>query len=120
MNTSQYPLGTRLARAMRENSKVKLFLASHLHEWDAFRLDGGSGVWQIVEGNGGAHLDESWKPDGGQYYGYSMVTIYNSGKIILEGYGRPVPPPPQKFYEDEPVPPEPATLREQLVIFSPS
>lgn len=118
LNSEEYPFGTRLARVMRENSKVKLFLASHLHRWDSARLEGGEGVWQVVVGNGGSHLDTDWNPQGGVYYGYSIVSVYKSGKIIVEDFGRELPPPPQKFYEGEPVPPVSATLRNTLVIQS--
>jgi hypothetical protein len=116
LNSEEYPFGTRLARVMRENSKVRLFLASHLHRWDSARLEGGEGVWQVVVGNAGCHLDKDWNPQGGVYYGYSIVSVYRSGKIIVEDFGRELPPPPQKFYEGEPVPPVPATLRNTLVI----
>ena len=116
LNSKEYPFGTWLARVMRENSKVKLFLASHLHRWDSARLEGGEGVWQVVVGNGGSHLDTDWNPQGGVYYGYSFVSVFRSGKIIVEDFGRELPPPPQKFYEGEPVPPVPATLRNTLVI----
>jgi hypothetical protein len=120
MNSEEYPFGTRLARVMRENSKVKLFLASHLHRWDSARLEGGNGVMQIIVGNGGSHLDTDWNPEGGVYYGYAIVRVYESGTLIVEDYGRELPPPPQKFYEGEPVPPAPATLRNTIIIQSSS
>ena len=116
LNSEEYPFGTRLARVMRENSKVKLFLASHLHRWDSTRLEGGEGVWQVIVGNGGCHLDTDWNPQGVVYYGYDIVSVYRSGKIVIEDFGRELPPPPQKFYEDKPVPPTPATLRTTIII----
>ena len=71
---------------------------------------------QVVVGNGGSHLDTDWDPQGGVYYGYAMVSIYESGTLIVEDYGRELPPPPQKFYEDEPIHPAPATLRNTIKI----
>lgn len=118
LNSEEYPFGTRLARVMRENSKVKLFLASHQHRWDSAILEKGEGVWQVVVGNAGSYLDRDWNPQGGVYYGYSIVSVYKSGKIIVEDFGRELPPPPQKFYEDDPVPPATATLRNTIAIES--
>ncbi|MDQ7826484.1 MAG: metallophosphoesterase [Candidatus Eremiobacteraeota bacterium] len=116
INTPDYPFGARLSRVMKENSKVRLFLASHYHMWSAHKLDGGLGVWQVMTGNGGAPLENSWNPQGGTYYGFTAVEVYESGKLIVKNYGRPLPPAPQKFYEATPVAPPPATLRETIEI----
>jgi hypothetical protein len=116
LNSEAYPFGERLARVMRENYKVRLFLASHLHRWDSARLERGAGVLQVVVGNGGSHIDTDWEPQGGVYYGYDIISVYRSGKIVIEDFGRELPPPPQKFYEGEPVPPLPATLRNTVII----
>ncbi|MFH0800992.1 MAG: metallophosphoesterase [bacterium] len=117
LNTSQHPLADRLSSLMSANNKVKLYLACHCHSWDAIKLNNGNGIWEVIVGNGGAHIEESWAPQGGAYFGYSIIDIYRSGKIVLSDFGRALPPPPQKFYEDSPVPPEPATLRQELVIY---
>lgn len=119
INTPQYPLADRLSSAMSNADKVKLYLACHCHAWDAIKLNNGNGVWQVIAGNGGAPIDKEWNPDGGVYYGYSLIDIHDSGKIVLSNYGRDLPPPPQEFYEDTPVAPKPATLRNELVIYSP-
>jgi len=120
INSQTYPFGDRLAQVMQENPKVTAYLASHAHSWHAFRLKDGLGVWQIMAGNAGVSLDKDWVPSGGPYFGYSLLDVHVSGKIILKGYGRPLPPPPQKFYEDHPIPPAPATLREEIVIYNPA
>ena len=119
VNTEEYPLRDRLIEIMEENSKVRCYVACHAHLSDTFRLKEGNSVWQIISGNGGAPLIKSWQPEGGPYYGYAFIDVYESGKIIVKDYGRPLPPPPQKFYEDSPVAPEPATLRKTTVIYTP-
>ena len=119
INTTEFPLASRLSLVMRENSKVKLYLVSHCHSWDATKLNNGAGVWQVIAGNGGAPVEQNWNPTGGVYYGYSIFDIFESGKIVVHNYGRDLPPSPQKFYEGTPVPPAPATLRGDLVIYSP-
>ncbi|MFA5879669.1 MAG: metallophosphoesterase [Candidatus Margulisiibacteriota bacterium] len=114
INTSQYPFATRLSTLMGANSKVKLYLASHSHSWDAIKLNNGNSVWEIVVGNGGADIEPSWTPLGGVYFGYSMIDIYESGKIIISDYGRDLPPAPQAYYQDTPVAPKPATVRQTM------
>ena len=52
INTTEFPLASRLSLVMRENSKVKLYLVSHCHSWDATKLNNGAGVWQVIAGNG--------------------------------------------------------------------
>ncbi|MDQ7822415.1 MAG: metallophosphoesterase [Candidatus Eremiobacteraeota bacterium] len=116
INTAEYPLADRLSAVMSSNSKVKLLLVSHCHAWDARKLNNGAGVWQVIVGNAGAPIQEGWNPAGGVYFGYSLIDLYQSGKIVLSNYGRALPPSPQKFYEDSPVAPAPATLRETLTI----
>ena len=114
LNSTMYPLATRLSEALSKNQKVRAYICSHAHAWRAFRLQQGKGVWQILAGNGGAPLDAGWKPEGGQYFGFSMLHIYKSGRITVLNYGRALPPLPQKFFEDHPVRPRAATLRKQL------
>ena len=116
INTKEYPFASRLSEIMRLNSKVKAYLCSHLHSWHAWRLEDGMGVWQIIAGNGGAESDSDWNPPGGPYFGFSLMDIQKSGKIIVRSFGRPVPSPPQKFYEDSPVAPERAVLKEAVII----
>lgn len=119
LNTVQFPLADRLSQAMSQNGKVKLYLACHCHSFDARQLNNGAGVWQVIAGNGGAPLQEGWNPEWGACFGYSVIDVYQSGKIVLDSFGRDLPPAPQKFYEDLPVPPKPATLRQELVIYAP-
>ncbi len=116
LNDAAHPFASRLAADLRGNHKVKAYLCCHAHSWDAMRLQHGRGVWQIIAGDAGAPLAAGWQPDGGVYYGYSLLDIYADGKMVVRGFGRALPPPPQKFYEGEPVAPQPARLMERIVI----
>ncbi len=116
LNDAAHPFASRLSADLRGNKKVKVYLCCHAHSWEAFRLQHGRGVWQIIAGNAGAPLDSSWQPAGGVYYGYSILDIYASGRMVVRGFGRALPPPPQEFYEGEPVVPKPARLKERIVI----
>jgi hypothetical protein len=116
LNTAEYPLASRLSATLSKYKKVRAYICSHVHAWQAFRLEQGSGVWQIVAGNGGAQLETAWQPEGGQYFGYSILNIYTSGKMRVLNYGRAPPPSPQIFFEDQPVAPKAAALLQRLRI----
>jgi hypothetical protein len=95
------PLAFQLYWLLNANSKVKAYLCAHAHEWDANLLGGPPGVWQIVAGNGGSPLDPGWDPPGGPYYGFTLVKVYQSGKVGIINYHRPAPVP----YYAGPAPP---------------
>jgi hypothetical protein len=111
---NQYQLASDLATLLQQTPKVKAYFCSHAHAVSAARLKGAPRVWQIVSGNGGAKLEDSWKPKGGRFFGFSEVRLHRSGHISVANYGRNVPPPPQAFYEGTPIAPAPATLREVI------
>jgi hypothetical protein len=118
LDTVEHPLGSELAEVLHSNSKVRAYLAAHVHAYHAFRLDGGTGAWQIIVGNGGAQCDSAWQPEGGQFFGYAMVTIGVHRRTEVACYGRPVPAAPQLFYEDSPVAPTSATFRDSVVVYA--
>lgn len=89
--------------------KVKGYLTSHDHLWDARQLPGRRGVWQIISGNGGSPLDPAWAVEA-PYFGFTVVNVYASGRVDVVPYGRPAP----KKYDD-PVT-APAIARPELTI----
>jgi hypothetical protein len=68
--------------------KVRGYFCAHAHLWDARKLPGQRGVYQIVAGNGGSQLEASW---GAPTYGFTEVRIYASGKVGVVSWQRPVP-----------------------------
>jgi|GEM_PF-4401204 len=116
LNISSHPFGDHLKKLFDENSKVRLYCASYSHSWHAFPLRGGSVVWQIISGNGGAPLEKKWSPKEERHFGFAVLDLHRSGTIEVSAYGRPLPPPPQQFYEDHPVAPEPARLYSTVVV----
>lgn len=116
INTVEHPFATRLATVLRQNSKVRAYVCSHVHAFSAFRLNGGKGAWQFIIGNGGAPVEVNWLPVSEQDYGFAVFNVHQSGKVTVVRYGRPLPPAPQLFYEDSPVPPSPAVVKSQIVI----
>jgi hypothetical protein len=81
-----------VAKLLDDNAKVKGYLTSHDHLWDARRLGGKRGVWQVISGNGGSALDAKWA-EPHPWFGFTLVRVYASGKVALTPYERPVPAP---------------------------
>jgi hypothetical protein len=94
---------------LNASPKVRAFLTSHFHLWDFRELPGG--IPQVIAGNGGSPLKGPFTDPKVGYFGYTMVDILESGDIVVESWGRPVPDP---YSSDEPQPA--ATLRERRVI----
>ena len=91
------------------NPKVRAYLAAHYHLWDFRRLS--SGLLQITAGNGGSKLKGSFKNPEVGYYGYTLLDILESGEMVVESWGRPVPNP----YDGKPKETK-VTLRERRVV----
>ena len=73
--------------------KVKGYLCAHAHQWDAQKLPGQRGVWQVIAGNGGSTLETLWAPTGGTFYGFTEVRVYSTGRVGVVSHQRPVPSP---------------------------
>jgi hypothetical protein len=116
LNTKKHPLGDRLQALFQANDKVRAYLCSHEHLWDCAKLEKAPKVWQVIAGNGGSKLNGKWKPNGGTFFGFSQINVYESGKIGLVNHFRPTPPPPQKYFEEKPTPPSPARPQTELIL----
>ena len=81
-----------LASLLDGTPKVKGYLCAHAHEWDARKLPGSRGVYQIVAGNGGSRLESGWNVSS-PYYGFTQARVYKSGRVGIVSYQRPVPSP---------------------------
>lgn len=76
-----------------QNPKVKAYLCAHAHLWDAQRLPGKRGVWQVISGFGGSPLDYNGNPASGSVFGFTVLKVYESGNLSVTEYSRPVPNP---------------------------
>lgn len=83
-------LGTAMAGLLDATPKVKGYLCSHAHLWDARQLPGARGVYQVVAGNGGTALEKIAQPP---VFGFSETRIYASGRVDIVSWQRPVPSP---------------------------
>lgn len=116
LDTPEHPLARQLGELLLGTPKVRAYIAGHVHSAHAFRLNHGQGPWQIITGNAGSQLDEAWTP---KTYGYLVVQVSAIGKITVIPYQRPIPPAPQKFYEETPAAPEPARAGAPIIVYDP-
>ena len=85
-------LASAVAALLDGTDKVKGYLCAHAHQWDAAKLPGKRGVYQIVAGNGGSRLESGWNV-AAPYFGFTEVRVYGSGKVGVTSWQRPVPSP---------------------------
>ena len=101
-------------------SKVRAYLAAHAHQWsfanDMPYAPATGGVPQIIAGNGGSPPEKSW-PDGGHYFGYTLVQVTAGGRVTAQSYGRPIPQ--RKRYYLQAPPPPPATPQGAQLVLKP-
>lgn len=76
--------------ALDATPKVKGYLCAHAHMWDAQKLPGSRGVFQVVAGNGGSSPESAWSAP---VFGFTEVRVYQSGKVTVVSHERPVPSP---------------------------
>ena len=97
-----------LRRALVANDKVRALLCSHVHLFHADSLadsapagDATTRPVQIIAGNGGMNPESYWTPDGGPFYGFTMIEVHQSGQVTYNSWQRPVPTPYYGQYPDD-------------------
>lgn len=109
--------GQVLLNNIRINSKVRAYVCAHVHAWDLTNFGGTSKAWQVIAGNGGSKLEDDWKPKDGTYFGFVVLNVYRSGKVVLRNFRRPTPA--GKYDDYQPEHPAPA-IPVDTVLFDPS
>ena len=75
--------------ALLDQSHGEAMLAAHNHLY--YRLQPpGLKTWQIIAGNGGSVLDVTAAPNK-LFFGYTLVKIFTSGRVMAYSYGRDLP-----------------------------
>lgn len=92
--------GKALISAMKSTPNVLGYLCAHVHAWDVSKVNG-SLPWQIIAGNGGSKLEKDWNPTGGKTFGFALIEVHKSGKVVLIPYARKA----KDKYDDEGVKP---------------
>lgn len=102
-NTAPYSLGDELLALFSNTPKFAGYFAAHAHEWRyTEKLGPNRNVTQVLAGNGGSQLDAGWAPEGGAYFGFTQVNLYDDNTVGVVSYARPAPTP----YDSSP--PQPA------------
>ena len=75
-----------------ETSQAEAMFSAHNHVF--WRGQPMGKTWQVIAGNGGTSLDataDTSIPGTGKYFGFTLVQVLNSGRVILKSYGRDIP-----------------------------
>lgn len=107
--------GAKLQAAIEANSKVRAYVCAHVHAYDLRKFEGATNQWQVISGNGGSSLEKGWKPAEGTFFGFVVIDVYASGKVVLRNFKRPTPAAPLKYFEGSPEPAKPT----ETVLFNP-
>jgi len=70
-----------------ENNNCEAMFAAHEHLWDTIHPHIGK-TWQVINGNGGTRVETTWTGAGKQYYGYTLVNLYNNRTVNVMSLGR--------------------------------
>ncbi|GGB79660.1 hypothetical protein GCM10011352_01640 [Marinobacterium zhoushanense] len=93
-NTTPYKLADDLLTLFSNTPKFAGYFAAHAHEWRyTDKLGPNRNVTQILAGNGGSQLDAGWSPEGGAYFGFTQVNLYDDNTVGIVSYARPAPTP---------------------------
>jgi hypothetical protein len=74
------------------NNQVEAMFSAHNHVY--YRTQPTGKTWMIIAGNGGTPIDATADPtlgSTGTYFGYTLVTVLNNGRVFSKSYGRDVP-----------------------------
>ncbi|MFI5201390.1 MAG: metallophosphoesterase family protein [Candidatus Kapaibacterium sp.] len=100
--------------AAMEANHADAMLASHFHVYSRFQPHPGK-TWMIVSGDGGSPLEDNLRPDQ-QFFGFTVVSILKSGRVIEKTYGRNIPPGPRGYAAPDPADKYPTTVRDSADI----
>ncbi len=74
------------------NNQVEATFSAHNHVY--YRSQPTGKTWMIIAGNGGTPIDataDATLASTGTYFGYTLVTVLNNGRVFSKSYGRDVP-----------------------------
>ena len=75
-----------------QNNQVEAMFSAHNHVY--YRSQPTGHTWMVIAGNGGTPIDATADPtlaSTGTYFGYTLVSVLNSGRVFSKSYGRDVP-----------------------------
>ena len=93
-NTAPYTLGDSLLELFGNTPKFAGYFCAHSHEWlYSDKIGPKKNVTQVIAGNAGSELNGGWNPEGGKYFGFTVVNLYDEGTVGVVSYARPAPSP---------------------------
>ncbi len=98
--------------AALEDNHCEAMIGSHVHEYARFQPHH-KGTWMVISGNGGTPLNKNIS-ENQHYFGFTLVSILKSGKVILKSYGHDVPS--TGYAADAPADKYPTTMRDSVDI----
>ncbi len=84
-NCGQKMLAKDLFTAFNTTDGFVAYLGAHKHLWNAAQIQ--NSLWQIIAGDAGSELES------GDAFGFTLVEIHQSGKVMATAFTRPVPDP---------------------------
>ncbi len=95
-----------------EANHAEAMLSAHNHVYRRFQPHH-SGTWMVIAGNGGSPLEKEVAANE-HFYGYTVVSVLKSGRVISKSYGRDLPA--EGYAAPAPTQTYPTTLRDSLEI----
>jgi len=93
-NTAPHTLGDALLKLFGDTPKFAGYFCAHAHEWlYTDKIGPKHNVTQVIAGNGGSELEGDWNPEGGPYFGFTVVNLYDDETVGVVSYTRPAPDP---------------------------
>ncbi len=74
------------------SNQVEAMFSAHNHVF--YRSQPTGHTWMVIAGNGGTPIDATVDPTiagTGTYFGFTLVTVTNSGRVFAKSFGRDVP-----------------------------
>jgi len=74
------------------SNQVEAMFSAHNHVY--YRSQPSGKTWMVIAGNGGTPIDagvDMTISGTGNYFGFTLVTVTNSGRVFSKSYGRDVP-----------------------------
>jgi len=100
-----------------EANHAEAMLSAHNHVYYRFQphasLPGNGHTWMVIAGNGGSPLEKDVTQKE-HFYGFTLVSVLKSGKVIVKSYGRDLPA--EGYAAACPADKYPTTLRDSLDI----
>jgi hypothetical protein len=87
---SSYPTERDSFWTALEANQSEAMLASHNHLYYRTQPNP-TKTWQIISGNGGSSLSSLINSSALMYFGFTLVEVYASGKVMVKSFGRDVP-----------------------------